>query len=131
MRAIGVLIVVGFGLSLALWVGSRYLTLTIGPEFADSQPILARLSIIIFLHSIIYGVAAILVATNQQVKRSIVQAIAVILNASLNFLIIPKIGVFGVAYVYIITEIVILIGYTWFAFRQSNILHRWLKLRDK
>ncbi len=120
LRAVGVLTVVGFGLFLALLFGSRYLTIILGASFADSQPILVIISIIIFLHSIIYGVAAILVATNQQVNRSVIQAIVVILNAGLNFLIIPRIGINGVAYVYILTEVVLLIGYTWFTFRYQK-----------
>jgi O-antigen/teichoic acid export membrane protein len=119
-RAVVAQFVVGISLFIGLLIGSSFLPYILGPSFAESQVILSSLSIIIFLHSLIYGAASILVATNQQVNRSIVQAVAVILNASLNFLIIPKIGINGVAYVYIITEIVILIGYTWFAFRQRE-----------
>lgn len=114
-RTIGVLVIVGIVLFVGLLIGARVLVLFLGAEFADSGEILKLLSIIVFLHSINYGIAAILVAGNQQAKRSVAQAIAVLVNIALNVLIIQRAGIRGVAIVYMITEIVLLAGYSWIA----------------
>jgi O-antigen/teichoic acid export membrane protein len=114
--SVGVLTVLGTVMFLILFLGSGYLVNILGESYRESQSILATISIIILIHSIIFGLAAILISTKQQKNRTIVQFIAVVINAGLNFLIVPIIGVIGVAYVYIISEIIIIIGYTWFVY---------------
>ena len=110
-RALGVLLIIGIGLFVIIFFGARFLVLILGQSYQDSQEILQLLSIIILFQSINYGTAAILVATNQQAKRTIIQFIAVSINVILNLLVIDSYGLTGVAYVYIITEIVLMIGY--------------------
>jgi O-antigen/teichoic acid export membrane protein len=111
-RGILLLAVVGTGLSLALLIGARPLISLLGASFSGSQGILQTLSAVLFLHSLSFGMAAVLVATNQQTRRMIVQAITVATNAALNLLVVHRAGIRGVATVYIITEVVLLIGYT-------------------
>ena len=116
-RFIGVLILVGLGLFLLLFFGGKYLIYLLGPAYASSQEILQILSAILFIHSITFGVAAILVATNQQKQRTIIQAVAVVINVGLNFLIIQRFGITGVAYIYVLTEVVLLLGYVYLVLR--------------
>ncbi len=75
------------------------------------------LSVVILFHSVSYGLGAILVATNQQAPRSAVQFVSVIINIVLNLLIIDRFGIYGVAVVYTITEIVLICGYGWLVLR--------------
>lgn len=110
-RALGLLLIIGIGLFVTIFFGARLLVLILGQSYSESQEILQLLSIIILFQSINYGTAAILVATNQQAKRTAVQFIAVSINVILNLLVIDRFGLIGVAYVYIITEIVLMIGY--------------------
>jgi O-antigen/teichoic acid export membrane protein len=93
------------------WFGSQYLTLFLGSIYQTSGELLKWLATVILLHSITYGLASILVATNQQTKRSIVQAIAVSINILSNLVLAPRIGLVGVVVAYMISEIVLLLGY--------------------
>jgi O-antigen/teichoic acid export membrane protein len=61
--------------------------------------------------------AAVLVAGDLQTQRSRVQAVAVIINALLNLMVVRWAGISGVAVVYVITEIVLLAGYAWLTLR--------------
>ncbi|MFC1923028.1 oligosaccharide flippase family protein [Chloroflexota bacterium] len=116
-RALGLLLIIGIGLFVAIFFGAELLVLILGQSYSESQEILQLLSIIILFQSINYGTAAILVATNQQAKRTAVQFIAVSINVILNLLVIDRLGLIGVAYVYIITEIVLMIGYAFLVVR--------------
>jgi O-antigen/teichoic acid export membrane protein len=111
-RAIALLFVIGIGMSTALVVGAGLLVSLLGDSFAGSREILQILGIILALHSLSYGMAAILVAANQQRRRVVVQAVAVSINAILNLLIVRWAGIRGVAVVYVLTEVVLLVGYT-------------------
>jgi O-antigen/teichoic acid export membrane protein len=62
--------------------------------------------------------AAIMVATNQQVKRTYIQVIAAIANIILNLLVVSRFGINGVAFVYVITEIILMVGYTWVVWKK-------------
>jgi O-antigen/teichoic acid export membrane protein len=62
--------------------------------------------------------AAIMVATNQQVKRTFIQVIAAVTNIVLNLLVVFRFGINGVAFVYVITEIILLVGYTWVVWKK-------------
>lgn len=112
-RSVLLLAAVGIGLFLALAVGARSLTSLLGTSFRGSQEVMQILSLVPLLHSLTFGMAAILVATNQQVYRTLVQAIAVVANMALNLLVVRWAGIYGVAVVYVVTEIVLLVGYAW------------------
>lgn len=107
------LVVIGFGMSTALALGASPLASILGTSFRDIQEILRLLSPILLIHSLTFGLAAILVATNQQANRTIVQAIAVAANTFLNLLVVPRTGIRGAAVVYVISDVVLLIGYAW------------------
>jgi len=116
-RFIIILFVSGFALFIVLYFGAKYLIYILGSSYANSQEIIQILSIILLLHSVTFGVAAILVATNQQAKRTVIQAIAVVINIGLNFLVINRWGITGVAFVYVFTEFLLLIGYSFLVVR--------------
>lgn len=112
-RSFGLLLVIGIVISLALFFGAPLVGWLLGASFSQSQNILKILSPIIFFHSINFGLAAVLVAGDLQTQRSRVQAVAVFMNALLNLMVVRWAGITGVAVVYVITEIVLIIGYGW------------------
>ncbi len=95
----------------------------LGVTFHGSREVLLTLSFILFTHSIAFGMASILVATGQQAKRTSIQAIVVAVNAILDFGIVHWAGILGVAVVYVISDIFLMIGYSWLVwqyYRKSN-----------
>jgi O-antigen/teichoic acid export membrane protein len=111
-RAIILLGFLGAGLVILLLAGAAPLTNLLGPSFSGSLEILRILSFILLIHSLSYGMAAILVAVKKQAMRSTVQAVAVGANAVLNLLVVYRYGIQGVAVVYVITELILLTGYS-------------------
>jgi O-antigen/teichoic acid export membrane protein len=89
----------------------------LGVTFHGSRDVLLILSVILFFHSIAFGMASILVATGQQSSRTVVQAIVVGFNAILDFAIVRWAGIQGVAIVYVISDILLMAGYSWFVWR--------------
>jgi O-antigen/teichoic acid export membrane protein len=103
-------------LGVVLWAGTslasgRLLTFLLGDAFKGSGVLLAILSPILFLKSVNFGAAAVLVAVGWQGRRVYVQAAAAGLNVALNLAVIPRFGVIGVAWVYVISELCLLLGY--------------------
>jgi len=116
-RSLWLLLALGAGLSVALYLLAGPLVSLLGTSFGGSQEILQILSVILFVHSISFGMAAILVAVNEQAKRTVVQAIAVLVNGVFNLIAISGLGIRGAAYVYVLTEVVLASGYTWLVWR--------------
>lgn len=116
-RSLVVLLAVGLGLSLLLFWISPLLVSLLGESFSASIEVLRILSIILLLQSLAFGMAAILVATKQQARRTVVQAAAVGLNILFNLLLIPRFGIQGAAWVYVGTEFVLLAGYSALVFQ--------------
>ena len=112
-----VMTVIGIVLSLGVYLGIWLIPVILGEAYNGSQEVLKILSAIPFIHSISFGMASILVATNQQKYRSTVQAISATVNILLNLAVISWAGIQGVAVVYVISDIVLLVGYTWFVVR--------------
>lgn len=125
-RSLGLLVLLGAVLSVLLYMGSPLLVALLGSSFGGSLEILRILSGNVFIHSLSFGMAAILVAVNQQARRTLVQAAAVGINVLANLIVIPQFGIQGAAWVYVGTEIVLLAGYSalvfqhWMRSRQST-----------
>ena len=81
------------------------------PEFMSSAPILVILSNVLLFKCMSFAFAAVIAAVGWQKKRVFVQFIAAILNIGLNLLVVRNYGIKGVAYVYVLTEFVLTIGY--------------------
>ena len=118
-------VLIGVILTMGTWLLSPILLPLLGENYAASIEILQILSINLFFHAISTAYITILVATNQQAKRAIIQTIAVITNIGLNLAIVYQAGIRGVAYVYVITEAILSVGY----FLQLQIYRR--KSSDK
>ena len=118
-RTILLLTLVGALLSVAFVVAAPLLVSFLSESFQESLIIMRILSIILFFKSGSIAMAAILVARGQQSQRTAVQALTVALNVALNLLVILKYGIHGVAVVYVLTELVLLVGYSWLVMRQK------------
>lgn len=109
-----ILIFLGIGviLSLSLIFGSQFLVTTLlGQKYYYTGQLLTILSPILLFKSISFGLALILVITNNQSKRLLTQFIIALLNIIFNLLLIPYWGVMAVAWVYLASEILLMIGY--------------------
>jgi O-antigen/teichoic acid export membrane protein len=122
-RSILVLGVVGLGLFILMVILSQWITLLLGQAYAAMEPVLLILSPVVFLHSLTYGVATILVAAKLQARRSIIQLLAVLVDLVANLLLLPRIGVNGAAIAYLISEVVILSGYSWLVYLEYRRTH--------
>jgi O-antigen/teichoic acid export membrane protein len=70
------------------------------------------MSPILFIKSLNFALGAILTAGNFQIWRTTTQVISALFNLIANLLIVIPIGIPGVIWVYIFSEIVLLIGYS-------------------
>ncbi len=108
------------GLGAVLWIlvyagGSGVVALLLGENYAESGRLLTALSPILLFKSISFGAAAVLVAVDWQRYRVVVQAVSTAANVGLNLLVIPRWGVWGSAWVYVISEAMLACGYVWLA----------------
>ncbi|HEX8680830.1 MAG TPA: oligosaccharide flippase family protein [Ardenticatenaceae bacterium] len=109
---------VGVGLSLLVWLSAGPLVrLFLGPDYLETGGVLQILGLLLLFKAGSYGIAVLLVAAEQQRQRVQVQAIAAAFNAGANLLIIHQFGIVGVAWVYVLTEALLLAGYTFVAWR--------------
>jgi O-antigen/teichoic acid export membrane protein len=109
---------VGVGLSLLVWLSAGPLVrLFLGPDYLETGGVLQILGLLLLFKAGSFGIAVLLVAAEQQRQRVQVQAIAAAFNAGANLLIIHQFGIVGVAWVYVLTEALLLAGYTFVAWR--------------
>ena len=101
----------GAFLTLGVVAGAKYLVAFLGSRFSGSLEIIHILSSIIFIHALIFALTNILIATGQQGRRALLQLIAVVLNVILNVAVVKIAGIRGVAIVYLLTEIFLLLTY--------------------
>ncbi len=102
----------GIGLGLGLAVMAHPLVWVIyGPAYAASGDILVILSTILIFKSISFALASVITAVGWQGRRVIVQLISAGLNIGLNLIFIQVYGLIGVAYIYIVSESVLMLGY--------------------
>lgn len=123
-RAIGLQTLIGISLAGGVLVFSPLLVKLLGPEFLATAELLSLLSGVLFFKSLSFGMAAILVAQGQVAGRVRVQIVAVSLSVLANILLIPVFGILGVAWVYVLTEGVLLAGYTVLALRPFRLWWR-------
>lgn len=103
---------IGAFLSLSVaFLGKPTTSLLLGDRYALSGDLMIKLSPILFLKCFEFGFAAIIVAVNKQKSRLIPQLVAAIANIGLNLLLIPRLGEFGAASVYLATEIILFVSY--------------------
>lgn len=84
--------------------------LVYGPGFEPSVDVLSNLGAVLAFRCPNMAMAAVLVAIGWQLPRVGVQAISATLNVLLNLLVVHRLGVMGVARVYILSEAVLFLG---------------------
>lgn len=110
------LVLLSTGLGIVLGVGLAVIAyplvwLLYSPEFLASAPVLVILSNILLFKCISFALAAILAAVGWQGKRVGIQLATSVLNIGLNLLVVHSYGIVGVAYVYVLTEFLLTVGY--------------------
>jgi O-antigen/teichoic acid export membrane protein len=103
---------VGVVLSLGLFIGGEYiLTFLLGPNYLVTGKLLTILSPIMLFKSLAFGFALIIIITGQQKRRLIPQLFVSLANLILNLILIPYFGLPGVAWIYSISEALLMLGY--------------------
>ncbi|MCB9419221.1 MAG: oligosaccharide flippase family protein [Ardenticatenaceae bacterium] len=106
--------ITGLILSIIMWLLASCLVIYIfGAEYNESIKIIRFLSPIPFLRSLNFGLAAIIIAGNRQKSRSKIQTFAAIFNVLGNILIIGILGVTGVSIMFDLSELFLVIGYSY------------------
>lgn len=109
-------------LGLGVYASATLLVKTIyGQEYLSAGNVLSILSGVLAARCLTATAAAFLTATEIQWQRIIVQAIAAVLNISLNLMLVHDRGIIGVAQVYVVSEWTLVFGY---AFLVSQWLHK-------
>lgn len=122
------IVLVSSGLGIVMGIGMTIIArplvwLVYGPTYETSGHILTILSPILVLKSLSFGLATVLAAVGWQNRRVIVQLLAATLNIGLNIYVINTYEIIGVAYVYIFTETILVIGYMFYLLYWQH-LHR-------
>jgi O-antigen/teichoic acid export membrane protein len=93
--------------------GPTLTTLLLGPDYTASGELLKILSINITFKSISLACISVLTAIGWNRTRLFAQLLSAIINVLLNLLIIRTFGLRGVAWVYVISECILMLGYLW------------------
>jgi len=108
----GIVLFAGVGL-----LGDDLVRLLLGSEYETTGQLITLLSPVLLLKCLEFGLASLIVALNKQKERIFPQMIAAVMNVGLNLWLIPLYGVFGAARVYVISEVVLFLGYGIIVFR--------------
>jgi O-antigen/teichoic acid export membrane protein len=103
---------VGLALFACVFLGGKALSIFLFTQkYEQTGALLVILSPIILLKSVEYAAAAVLVAVTWQSRRLIPQIVSALLNVGINVAVIPILGVSGVAWAYVISEVILAFGY--------------------
>lgn len=94
--------------------------LILGPAYEITGDLIIILSPLLLFKAISFFCATILVAIGAQSKRVIPQVFSLLINIGLNLLLIPRIGVIAPAFVYVISEGVLMVGYLFVGVRSYD-----------
>jgi O-antigen/teichoic acid export membrane protein len=108
----GIVLFAGVGI-----LGDDLVRLLLGSEYETTGQLITMLSPVLLLKCLEFGLASVIVALNKQKDRIFPQMIAAVMNVGLNLWLIPLYGVFGAARVYVISEVVLFLGYGIIVFR--------------
>jgi O-antigen/teichoic acid export membrane protein len=112
-RFLALSLALGLLLTIGIWTAAPLAVYLLGPAFEGSVIILRILSLVLIFKSGSFVMAASILATNQQAKRTLVQAVAAAFNIGANLMVAAWLGISGVAWVYVLTEVILLTGYAW------------------
>jgi O-antigen/teichoic acid export membrane protein len=94
-----------------------------GPEFAEAGNVLIVLSGIVILKCISFALAAALAGVGWQGRRVWAQAVTTVVSVGLTVALVRPLGIIGVAYIYVFTEFLLMVGYLW-------LVYLWLRDHD-
>jgi O-antigen/teichoic acid export membrane protein len=105
----------GLGLLLAagLWLGAPLVTYVYGPGYGAVGGVLRLLAPIGLLRALNFGFGAILIADGRQAVRTRIQLAVALVAVVGNLVVIPWLGVMGVAGVFVLCELLLALGYGW------------------
>lgn len=110
-------ILLGTGLAV---VAKSLVIVVYGQAYALSGTILAVLGGVLAFRCINFGLGSVLAAVGWQGRRIFVQVISAVLNVVLNIAIVQSAGILGVAWVYVLSEGVLAVGY-------AVLIRQWMK----
>jgi O-antigen/teichoic acid export membrane protein len=116
----------GLGMLLTLgicFLGEPAIVFILGNAYQETGLLLVRLSPLLFMKSIEFGCTSLLVACGLQKSRLVPQILSATLNIILNVIYIPQYGVWAVANNYLISEVVLFLGYLWIALSWVHSYH--------
>ena len=118
--------ILGLFLALGLALSAHWIVQALyGENFSKAGDVLVILAFVLGLRCVTFAVAAALVASGRQKHRLRAQLVAAVTNVVINLFIVSRWGIIGVAWVYVATELMLLIGY-WIALdlRQESLSSR-------
>lgn len=92
------------------WLSPTLIKLLFGASYGSSSEVLRVLSAVIAMRCLSTVFSAGLVAVGWQTNRMGVQGLCAALNVLLNLLFVQRVGVMGVAIIYVVSETVLLFG---------------------
>lgn len=129
-RTVSQLLLGAGGLALVLvvgiWLTAEWLVMWLyGAEYAISGQILQILGLVIFVRSFTAILGAVLAAVHWQRKRVYVQAVGVAFSIGLDLYVVTQTtwGIFGVAWVYVAAELVLMLGYSWYVWHWVRVMN--------
>lgn len=101
-------------LGVGIWgIAGPLIRLLYGSAYEPTGHVLAILSGVLFARTINLVLAAGIVILDYQYQRVVIQTIAAIFNVVLNLLVVEHWGIFGVAWVFVATEWLLVAAYMW------------------
>jgi O-antigen/teichoic acid export membrane protein len=108
----------GLFLTLGTWLSAELVVqLLLGPSYEQTGQILQIMSLLLLAKAGSFATAAVLVAGDRQHQRVRVQTVIAILNLGLNLFVVQWAGIKGVAWVYVLTELLLFVGYAAFVWQ--------------
>jgi O-antigen/teichoic acid export membrane protein len=120
MRMLLLLTAIGLGLAGVTFLGTPLVVAILGKSYGETLVILRIICILLTFKCPNMGIAGVIVVMGRQAKRVGVQVVAVGFNLIFNLLVVYRYGIRGVAVVYVLTELLLLIGYSWVALRKES-----------
>lgn len=113
-----VLGLVGWGVTVLF--GQQAISLVLGDQYAMVADLISKTAIIVLISSLNVGLVAIIIANNRQKQRLASQVISLIFKMIGSIIIFTRLQVEGLRLIYILSEVVLSIGYF---FVVTNVFH--------
>lgn len=95
------------------YFGQKVIQIVLGLNYDNVYTYLYMIKPIFILRSLTFGITGIIIAINKQKQRLIPQTISVIVKVIGSLIIFPYLNIQGLGRIYILSEILLLLGYCW------------------